>query len=85
AVKTNIGYSHLEKLGTRENIFKAKMEVVEGFDETKILVVNADDDMLETIDEIKFRIELLEQARLKMQMFAFWLWKTSVMMESLLI
>lgn len=58
AVITNIGYSHLEKLGTRENIFKAKMEIVEGFDESKILVVNADDDMLETIDEniVPYRI-----------------------------
>ena len=42
AVITNIGYSHLEKLGTRENIFKAKMEIVEGFDKSKFLVANAD-------------------------------------------
>ncbi len=63
AVITNIGYSHLEKLGTRENIFKAKMEIVEGFDESKILVVNADDDMLETIDEDKVPYRILRAGK----------------------
>lgn len=63
AVITNIGYSHLEKLGTRENIFKAKMEIVEGFDETKILVVNADDDMLETIDDDKVPYRIIRAGK----------------------
>ena len=63
AVITNIGYSHLEKLGTRENIFKAKMEIVEGFDESKILVVNADDDMLETIDEDKVPYRIIRAGK----------------------
>lgn len=65
AVITNIGYSHLEKLGTRENIFKAKMEIVEGFDESKILVVNADDDMLETIDEDKVPYRIIRAGKVE--------------------
>lgn len=64
AVITNIGYSHLEKLGSRENIFRAKMEIVEGFDKDKVLVINSDDDMLSKIDEEKapYRIVRAGQA-----------------------
>ena len=46
AVITNIGISHIERLGSRENIFRAKMEVTSEFDSNSTLVVNADDDML---------------------------------------
>ena len=63
AVITNIGYSHLEKLGTRENIFKAKMEIVEGFDKSKFLVANADDDMLATIDKNKVAYKIIRAGK----------------------
>ncbi len=63
AVITNIGYSHLEKLGTRENIFKAKMEIVEGFDKSKFLVANADDDMLATIDRNKVAYKIIRAGK----------------------
>ncbi|MEG0751967.1 MAG: UDP-N-acetylmuramoyl-tripeptide--D-alanyl-D-alanine ligase [Oscillospiraceae bacterium] len=47
AAITCIGVSHLELLGSRENILKAKLEIVEGFpDEHGILVINGDDELL---------------------------------------
>ena len=50
AIITNIGSSHLEKLGSRENIKKAKLEIVSGMKENGILLVNADDPMLSELD-----------------------------------
>ena len=47
AAITCIGVSHLELLGSRENILKAKLEVVEGFpDKHGILILNGDDELL---------------------------------------
>jgi UDP-N-acetylmuramoyl-tripeptide--D-alanyl-D-alanine ligase len=48
-VITNIGLSHVEKLGTRENILKAKMEITNYFTEHGLLIVNGDDDFLREI------------------------------------
>ncbi len=48
AVITNIGTSHIGNLGSRENIFKAKTEVLDYLD-NGYLIVNADDDMLRRI------------------------------------
>lgn len=45
SVITNIGTSHIGNLGSRENILKAKLEILEGMDK-KILVVNNDNDLL---------------------------------------
>ncbi|MFA5341343.1 MAG: UDP-N-acetylmuramoyl-tripeptide--D-alanyl-D-alanine ligase [Clostridia bacterium] len=45
AVITNIGTSHIGRLGSRDNIFRAKKEVLE-FLNNGYLVINADDDML---------------------------------------
>lgn len=45
-VITNIGVSHIEKLGSRENILKAKMELFENFPVDGIAVLNGDDDLL---------------------------------------
>lgn len=45
---TKIGVSHLENLGTRENILKAKMEICAGLPDGAPLVLNADDDLLPT-------------------------------------
>ena len=41
-----IGQSHLEQLGTRENILKAKMEICAGLPDGAPLIVNADNDLL---------------------------------------
>lgn len=46
ALITNIGISHIENLGSREGILKAKMEVTSCFDENSTLVVNSDCDLL---------------------------------------
>jgi len=50
AVITNVGTSHLEHLGTRENILAAKLEIVSGMSENGVLLINGDDDMLKSID-----------------------------------
>lgn len=49
AVITNIGQSHIENLGSREGIFKAKMEITSQFTSSNTLIVNGDDDYLATI------------------------------------
>lgn len=43
AILTNIGMSHIENLKTQDNIFKAKMEITNYFDENNVLFLNADD------------------------------------------
>ncbi|HHT63915.1 MAG: UDP-N-acetylmuramoyl-tripeptide--D-alanyl-D-alanine ligase [Bacillota bacterium] len=49
AVITNIGISHLERLGSRENILRAKMEIVEGFGEKGLLMLNGNDPLLSKV------------------------------------
>ena len=49
SVISNIGVSHLENLKTRENILKAKLEILDGMDENAPLVINLDNDMLQTV------------------------------------
>ena len=46
---SNVGYSHVEHLGSRDGIFKAKMEITTNFDESSLLIVNGDDDCLKTL------------------------------------
>lgn len=46
---SNIGYSHVEHLGSRDGIFKAKMEIAINFDRSSLLIVNGDDDCLKTL------------------------------------
>ena len=43
---TMIGVSHLENLGSRENILKAKLEICQGLPDGAPLVLNGDDAML---------------------------------------
>ena len=45
AVITNIGTSHIGNLGSRENILRAKLEILEGMDKKRI-VINNDNDLL---------------------------------------
>lgn len=47
AMVTNIGSSHLEYLGTRENIARAKLEIGEGVIDGGFLLLNADEPLLE--------------------------------------
>ena len=48
-VITNIGTSHIGNLGSRENILKAKLEIVEGLIKDKVLIINNDNDLLHNI------------------------------------
>ena len=53
AVITNIGLCHLENLGSRDGILKAKTEIFEGLKENGCIVLNGDDDKLSAIREYK--------------------------------
>ncbi len=46
AVITNIGLSHIENLGSKENILKAKMELFEQLNEDDFVILNGDDPLL---------------------------------------
>lgn len=45
-VITNIGVSHMEQLGSRENILRAKLELLDGLEEYGPLILNGDDPLL---------------------------------------
>lgn len=70
AVITNIGISHLERLGSRENILKAKMEICDFMGESSTLVINGDDDMLSDLhpcgDYKVFTVGTRENAELRL-------------------
>ena len=46
AVITNIGTSHIGNLGSRENILKAKLEILEGLQGNGKIIINNDNDLL---------------------------------------
>lgn len=46
AVITNVGEAHIENLGSREGILKAKLEVLEGMAYGGTVILNGDNDML---------------------------------------
>ena len=56
AVITKIGVTHIESLKTRENIFKAKMEITRGLKLNGLLVLNADDDYLKNVKSTEFKV-----------------------------
>ena len=56
AIITNIGVSHIENLGSRENILKAKLEILEGMKEGSPLILNGDNDLLKTVKNEKYKI-----------------------------
>lgn len=45
-VITNIGTAHIGNLGSRENILKAKLEILDGMDLNGVVIVNNDNDLL---------------------------------------
>lgn len=51
-VITNIGQCHLEFLGSREGILKAKSEIFDFMNPEGYVCINGDDDMLSTIKEV---------------------------------
>ena len=50
AIVTNIGSSHMEYLGSRENICRAKMEIVRGLKRDGTLLLNGDEPLLRAYD-----------------------------------
>lgn len=46
AVITNIGVTHMEQLGSKENIFKEKLSIQDGLKQGGILFLNGDDELL---------------------------------------
>ena len=56
AVITNIGTAHIGLLGSRENILKAKLEILNGMNKDGVLVINNDNDLLNTINGIEQKI-----------------------------
>lgn len=54
-VITNIGQCHLENLGSRQGILKAKSEIFDFMHEDGRVCINGDDDMLATLTTIKGR------------------------------
>jgi len=53
---TNIGVSHIENLGSREGILKAKLELLEGLKPGAPLILNGDNDLLKTVKDERFDI-----------------------------
>ena len=49
AVITNVGDMHIEYLGSRENILKAKCEIFENLKQDGLAVLNGDDELLNTV------------------------------------
>ena len=49
AIITNIGDAHIEHLGSRENIFKAKCEIFPHLKQDGLAVLNGDDPLLSTL------------------------------------
>lgn len=57
AVITNIGVSHIENLGSQENILRAKLEILSGLKQNGILILNYDDPYLcKAYDELNSKI-----------------------------
>lgn len=53
---TNIGVSHIENLGSREGILKAKLELCEGLADGAPLILNGDNDMLQTVKDENHKV-----------------------------
>ena len=53
---TNIGVSHIEFLGSREGILKAKLEILDGLSENAPLILNGDNDLLQTVQSDAHKI-----------------------------
>ncbi|MDE6357448.1 MAG: UDP-N-acetylmuramoyl-tripeptide--D-alanyl-D-alanine ligase, partial [Eubacteriales bacterium] len=61
AIITNIGVSHIENLGSREGILRAKNEIFDYLDKNGIKILNGDDDMLIGLKNDKTLGKLKEQ------------------------
>lgn len=55
AIVTNVGSSHMGHLGSRENIGRAKLEIVKGLKKGGTLLLNGDDDILRAYNNPDFK------------------------------
>ena len=53
---TNVGTSHMEYLGSRENIAKAKLEICEGLQDGGTLLINGDEPLLADVCSDRFSV-----------------------------
>lgn len=53
---TNIGVSHIENLGSREGILKAKLEMLDGLPKGAPLLLNGDNDLLSSVRNDDYKI-----------------------------
>lgn len=56
AVITNIGLSHIENLGSKDGILKAKMEIVDFFNRDNTLILNSEDGFLRKVKSDDYKI-----------------------------
>lgn len=55
AIITNVGVAHIQSAGSRENILKAKLEIANYMTQSDVLLINGDNDMLQTVDTAAMR------------------------------
>ncbi|MDF2520324.1 MAG: UDP-N-acetylmuramoyl-tripeptide--D-alanyl-D-alanine ligase [Clostridia bacterium] len=53
---SNVGTAHIEKLKSRDNILKAKMEIFTYFDRNGTAILNGDNDMLSKVADKQYKI-----------------------------
>lgn len=53
---TNIGVSHIEYLGSRDGILKAKLEILDGMKKGSTLILNGDNDKLQTVKRDDYNV-----------------------------
>jgi len=56
-VITNVGVSHIENLGSRENILKAKLEMLDGIQWGSKVILNGDNDLLSQVEDDSYNIQ----------------------------
>ena len=56
AIITNVGVSHIENLGSRDGILKAKLEILDGLKKGSPLFLNGDNDKLSTVKTEDYKV-----------------------------
>lgn len=56
AVINNIGTSHIGNLGSKENIMKAKLEILDGMKKSSTLILNGDDELLSKYKNEEYKV-----------------------------
>lgn len=56
AIITNVGVSHIENLGSRDGILKAKLEILDGLKKGSPLFLNGDNDKLSTVKNDDYKV-----------------------------